>query len=52
LSVNRENKTFTTTLLSGNLNGDYVLQLVANNTIYSNEIHFIVGPYAVSDGSN
>jgi hypothetical protein len=55
LIVDDANKTFTTTLRSDNHIGDYVLQLVAmkgNDSIFSNEIHFTVGPFATSDGSN
>jgi hypothetical protein len=52
LDVNDDNKSFTTTLRPDAPIGDYVLQLIANNTIYSNEIHFTVGPFAISDGSN
>jgi hypothetical protein len=52
LSVNYVDKTFATTLSSEAPNGGYDLRLVANNTIYSNEIHFTVMPFAASDGSN
>jgi hypothetical protein len=51
-----ENKTFTATLSSNALIGDYDLQLVAmvgdDDDIYSNIITFTVGPIAASDGSN
>jgi hypothetical protein len=54
--VDYANKTFTATLTSDVLSGDYDLQLVATDgddgNIYSNKIRFTVGPIAASNGSN
>jgi hypothetical protein len=53
LHVNYVNKTFTTSLRSNAVVGDYVLQLVANGNVFSNEYRFTVEPFfGASDGSN
>jgi hypothetical protein len=53
LHVDYVNKTFATSLRSNAGVGDYVLQLVANGNVFSNEYHFTVEQFfGAIDGSN